>query len=146
MKTDEPTSAGRDAVPSVGHTKGPWTFRLYATDDSPEELRRLGMKPIRMLDNSAGMAISGENGRIAVVDCQASYKRGQGHATECAERDANARLIASSPDYYAGFEALLAAEALGESGNDVEATLEYARGMDLLRAAHAKASPTTKGK
>lgn len=85
------------------YTKGPWKFRLYATDDTPAELAKFGIKPVRMLDNSGAMAISSEGGRIAMVDCQAAYKRGQGHATECAERDANARLIAASPDL---FEAL----------------------------------------
>lgn len=80
------------------HTPGPWAIRFYATDDSPEELARLGLKPVRLLDNAGGMAVSTENGRIALVECQASYKRGQGHAAECAERDANARLIAAAPD------------------------------------------------
>jgi hypothetical protein len=36
--------------------------------------------------------------RIALVDCQTRFKRGQGWQTECDEREANARLIAAAPE------------------------------------------------
>lgn len=36
-------------------------------------------------------------GRIALVDCQSKFKRGEGYKAACPTRDANARLIAASP-------------------------------------------------
>jgi hypothetical protein len=36
--------------------------------------------------------------RIALVDCQTRFKRGQGWQTECDEREANAHLIAAAPE------------------------------------------------
>lgn len=52
-----------------------------------EMLTNEGQRPImeRMPD--------GENRRIALVDCQARYKRGEGWKAECAERDAIAAAI-----------------------------------------------------
>lgn len=131
-----PASTGRPSV--AAHTPGPWRFRLYATDDALETLEKLGIKPVRMLDNSGGVAISCDAGRIAVVDCQASYKRGQGHATECSERDANARLIAAAPDL---LEALKGFRALYLEAKCP--TAEYiTRTLQAVNAAIAKASPT----
>lgn len=36
--------------------------------------------------------------RVALVDCKTPYKRGTGYMAQCAERDANARLIAAAPE------------------------------------------------
>lgn len=105
------------------HTAGPWKYRLYATDDTPEMLAKFGIKPVRMLDNSGAMAISHADGRVALVDCQASYKRGQGHATECSERDANARLIAAAPDLFEALTSVMKEIALKGQLSDATAML-----------------------
>lgn len=49
---------------------------------------------------SAPEADDGMGKRIALVDCQTDYKRGQGYKTQCPERDANAALIAAAPDLF----------------------------------------------
>ena len=71
------------------HTPGPWSCRFCLSEGDPA----LGLKPVRALSNDGGIAIMAEDKRIAVADCQSRFKRGQGHNAECAERDANARLI-----------------------------------------------------
>lgn len=85
------------------HTPGPYSFRFYMTDDDPTKLRDLGIDPVRALTNDGQIAIMApdeERGakRIALVDCQIKFKRGTGYKTNCAERDANARLFAAAPD------------------------------------------------
>lgn len=118
---------------SASHTPGPWRIRLYATDDDPAELIRLGLKPVRLLNNDGSIVVSGENGRIAVVDCQSAFKRGHGHTAECVERDANARLIAAAPDLLAAGRLVMAsAQSL-----DPDMTAAYA----AMRAAIAAAEP-----
>lgn len=90
------------------HTPGPWQAIVWAQDEKTRaQMKANGIEPMRMLHNDGGMSIIGkageDNRRVAVVDCKAPYKRGQGYLTECAERDANAFLIAAAP---AMFEAL----------------------------------------
>jgi hypothetical protein len=85
------------------HTPGPWVYNLYPYGDEEVEKRRsLGIEPVRMLTNEGQAPIMGgpedDSRRIALVDCQVEYKRGKAHLTECAEREANARLIAAAPD------------------------------------------------
>jgi hypothetical protein len=89
------------------HTPGPWVFEPYPyPEEEVEKRRNLGMEPIRMLTNEGQAPIMGgsreeeDRRRVAVVDCQADYKRGQGYKSECEERDANARLIALAPTMY----------------------------------------------
>lgn len=87
------------------HTPGPWEFILHPYDDVElEKRRKLGIEPIRMLTNQGEAPIMGGLGddrrRVALVDCQADYKRGRGYEAECEERDANARLIALAPMMY----------------------------------------------
>ena len=91
------------------HTKGPWEVALYGLEpEMIEKQRQLGIEPTRILTNDGQapvMAGSGDDKeRIALVDCQASYRRGQGYKAECAERDANARLIAAAPDLLESLE------------------------------------------
>jgi len=45
--------------------------------------------------------------RVALVDCQSEYKRGQGWCAPCAIREANAALISAAPDLLAALKALL---------------------------------------
>ena len=83
------------------HTPGPWRFREYAQDaDKIAQLREVGMQPTRALSNEGGAYVVAENVRVAVVDIQSEFKRGRGHESVCAERDANARLIAAAPTLY----------------------------------------------
>lgn len=65
-------------------TPRPWHFREFLTDNIPA------------LSNTGERSIMGEHTRIGTVDCQADYKRGQGHKSVCKERDANARLIVTA--------------------------------------------------
>jgi hypothetical protein len=81
------------------HTKGPWAFREYAAaDEMLEEAQALGIKPIRFINNDGSVPVSGPDSKICEVACQAPFKRGAGHLSECTERDANARLIAAAPE------------------------------------------------
>lgn len=96
------------------HTAGNWSFRIYAQEDKDLEfMRQHNMEPTRALSNDGQIAIMCGDGddvtRVALVDCQTKFKRGQGYKTDCAERDANARLIAAAPDL---LEALKRCEAM----------------------------------
>lgn len=64
------------------HTPGPWTVGMFLTNG--------GQKPVVSADR-----------RIALADSQTDFERGQGWQHECAEREANARLIAAAPDMLA---------------------------------------------
>ena len=95
------------------HTKGPWEFAIYGLEpEMIEKQRQAGIEPIRTLTNEGQAPIMGggddDRRRVALVDCQADYKRGQGYKAECAERDANARLIAAAPDLLEVSERMLA--------------------------------------
>jgi len=74
------------------HTPGPWKTRLE----------------LRMNDGAVPVIIDGD--RIALVDCRTPYKRGQGWKQECAERDANARLIAAAPMLLEALQAIVKAD------------------------------------
>lgn len=92
------------------HTPGPWEVAVYGmSPETVEKLRECGIEPTRILTNDGQvpiMAGAGEDkDRIALVDCQTVYKRGQGHKAECEVRDANARLIAAAPTMYDFIEA-----------------------------------------
>jgi hypothetical protein len=122
------------------HTPGPWVYNLYPYGDEEVEKRRsLGIEPVRMLTNEGQAPIMGgpedDSRRIALVDCQVEYKRGKAHLTECAEREANARLIAAAPDLLAvcaRFEAYMLRKGDPWDGDDWQL-------MQDVRAAIAKA-------
>jgi hypothetical protein len=90
------------------HTPGPWVVRVYAhTDDDMAEMEKLGIRPVRMLTNDGCVPVMSADYRVALVDCQADYKRGQGYRAECAERDANAVLIAAAPELLAALQSVM---------------------------------------
>jgi hypothetical protein len=88
------------------HTPGPWRFNEYSDSNLPagvkEEVERHGLQipRIRLLTNDGQAPITSDHAykAIAYVQCQASFKRGEGHKSECSIRDANARLIAAAPE------------------------------------------------
>jgi hypothetical protein len=49
------------------HTPGPYSFRLYATEDDPAELAKLGMKPVRMLTNEGQLALMAGEGDVTIT-------------------------------------------------------------------------------
>lgn len=78
----------------VRHTAGKWDLSDtgYLTNE--------GGRPVM---SSADVADEGRK-RVCVVDIQAKAKRGHGWETPCAERDANALLIAAAPDMLEALE------------------------------------------
>ena len=75
-----------ETLSTAKHTPGPWEARRALTND--------GQQPI-----------VGADRRVALADSQTDFKRGQGWNHDCAEREANAQLIAAAPDM---LEALIA--------------------------------------
>ena len=117
------------------HTPGPWTFALYFQDaEQLAELQRFGMTPTRCLLNDGSAPVMADGARVALIDCQTPYKRGKGHETECAERDANARLIAAAPDLLDALRAMLGdTPPAGEPGH-----VDFADAVKMARAALAR--------
>ena len=92
------------------HTPGPWSFREYSlANEMLAKARSFGIEPIRFINNDGSVPITAGDTRICTIDCQASFRRGTGHKTECSERDANARLISIAPEMY-DYISMLAAE------------------------------------
>ncbi len=95
-----------------GHTGGNWTFRKYSQSDAEvAKLRSVDMEPTLRLSNDGEAYVSTDledavSPVIAAVRCQTEFKRGKGWQTECAEREANARLIAAAPDMIAELKRL----------------------------------------
>lgn len=124
----------------VKHTPGPWSFRIYSTDDDPEFLRKHGMEPVLHLTNEGQRFVMSESGRVALVDCHTEYKRSMGYKQECVERDANARLIAAAPDLLEALQELLdAGDHCLNCDDDTEAMLRFGKAHDDARVAIAKA-------
>lgn len=89
------------------HTPGPWKTRLYFQDEADlAELQELGIEPTKALTNDGARAVMAGETRVALIDCQTKFKRGQGHRSDCPERDANARLIAAAPELLAAIKPL----------------------------------------
>jgi hypothetical protein len=107
------------------HTPGPYFWREFAQDaEDLAEMRKLGMTPTRMLTNEGQIPLMAGEGhdvkRIALIDCQTNYKRGQGCKTACAERDANATLFAAASDLLAAAQKLEAAETFNANCDECE--------------------------
>lgn len=84
---------------TAAHTPGPWNFKVWMTsDEDTERALSVGLQPVRALTNEGQRFIMAPHYRVALVDCQTDFKRGKGYQTDCAERDANARLIAAAPE------------------------------------------------
>lgn len=85
----------------AAHTAGPFFWRKFFGEPEDNEFRAsLGLPPVRALTNEGQIAIMAGEGedvkRIALIECQTKYKRGEGSRSACAERDANANLFATS--------------------------------------------------
>lgn len=83
------------------HSKG----RYYYSTPKTEMIGDREMVTPRLLMNDGAAALmvtreDGTNSRIALIDCQTPFKRGEGWKTECAERDANLRLFAHAAQMY----------------------------------------------
>lgn len=117
----------------MSHT--PWSYRKFAQSDEDlaqmETMRRNGMSiwPTLMLNNEGQAIVMQGDKRIAVVDSHSKVKRGEGHKSECEIRDANARLIAATPDLLAALEDLIV---------NVDA-IAHPKRLEQARAAIAKA-------
>ena len=97
------------------HTPGPWEAPLWhGTDEHNAQAIAHGLKPVPALTNDGQRfvmaGVGDDTNRVALVDCQTPFKRGKGHQTDCAERDANARLIAAAPELLAALEGMLRAK------------------------------------
>lgn len=121
------------------HTAGPWTSPIWHGDEETNaKAEALGIRKVPALANDGSRFVVAPSGRVALVDCKTAYKRGTGHQTECAERDANAALIAAAPDLLAALELIEkrmvreAAEAFELSTNEIDC-------LEIARAAIAKA-------
>lgn len=78
----------------ASETKQKYYWRKFAHDAADiAAMEKVGLKPTRMLTNEGQVAIMGPEGRVALVDCQTKFKRGEGWKAECAKRDALADAI-----------------------------------------------------
>lgn len=125
------------------HTPAPWHSPIWHGD---EEMNKradaLGIARVPALTNDGSRFVMADGGRVALVDCKAEYKRGKGHQTECAERDANARLIAAAPELLDALKLALQGLDVAASNSpdtDEHAFIGYVLAADKARAAIAKA-------
>jgi hypothetical protein len=86
-------------------TPGPWVFREFFQDaEEIAKAKKHGLEPTPYMDNDGSryVYVNGDDGmvraNIAMVQSQTRFKRGKSFGGECAERDANARLIAAAPE------------------------------------------------
>jgi hypothetical protein len=115
--TRRPESPATEPMAPGQPTNGDWAPVIYTQgDDQIAKLRSVGMEPTRMLTNEGQVSIMATFGdervRVALVDCHAKFKRGEGWNKACAERDANAYVLAAAKDSLAGcVEALVYLDA-----------------------------------
>jgi len=89
-------------------TKGPWEpiFSLLPKE-TEKILREAGEEIPDALQNDGARGVKSQDGkRIALIDCHAEYKRGEGYRAKCVIRDANAHLIAAAPEMYEALQGL----------------------------------------
>lgn len=113
------------------HTPGPYHWRKYGqSEEDVARLRSVDLEPTRMLTNEGQIALMAGEGdnrkRIAIIDCQTPFKRGQGYRQDCAERDANANLFAAADDMLAALKEFVRDVRRGNGGNDVLSQAEEA--------------------
>lgn len=63
-------------------TKLRWD-KYSTSDEDVAFMREHGMEPVRLLTNDGAVPIMGSVARIALVDRQSPFKRGQGYKAEC---------------------------------------------------------------
>lgn len=113
-------------------TPGPYTSRKYhGSDEDLALLKEYGREPVPALTNEGQRFIMAGEKRIALVDCQVRYKRGQGHKVECEERDANTALFCAAPDLLDALKDIV-------SRNEIQSWFDLAQ----AKAAIAKAEAT----
>lgn len=107
------------------HTELPWhcDFEHGSTEDKTL-MKQHGMTPVQALTNEGSRLLMSKGKRVALIDCQTSYKRGQGHQTECAERDANAEFIVRAVNSHDALVAALeeARNALNDMAKDTSSS------------------------
>lgn len=86
------------------HTPGPWSISKIHVDG--------------LYGNNGEAFVIAEDRRVCAVDCEATFKRGQGYLAQCDERDANARLIAAAPELLEAVS--MGAIALDEAANTLD--------------------------
>lgn len=122
-----------------GWTRGPWSYRKFAQSGQDlAEIEELGLKPTMMLTNDGSAMVMAGDDRVALVDCQTKFKRGEGYRAECPRREANARLIAAAPDLYEALATVMVAlKVVREDGNEFP---DFDAWEKAARAALAKAT------
>jgi hypothetical protein len=88
--------------------------------------------------NDGAVPVLADDARVALVDCQTDFKRGQGWKAKCITRDANARLIAAAPDMLAALRAVLDHLHIAMQGPDFAETA-ILDAFDAAKEAIAKA-------
>lgn len=136
---------------STKHTAGKWSSPIWSgSDEFNEKADALGIARVPALTNDGSRYILANGRRIATVDCITEFKRGKGHETECAERDANAAFIVRAVNSHAELVgALHKAEQRIEQLCSTVNTLSNAQGLgnkvraddftDVIRAALSRA-------
>lgn len=123
-------------------TPGPWRSPMFhGSDETIAEARAFGLTPIPALDNDGSRFLMADGKRIGLIDCQTKHKRGQGHKTECAERDANAHLIAAAPELYAALTNMCEvwAAICRATGWEPSRVVQYDDGIAALKKARGEA-------